>query len=80
MFFISLLSYFCFQDIQIFVIFPFSTLSRFKRTSDSGMIYDVMNLLAYGRTQKPLTKLKRGLGLPFGADFLHDFSIEVFLI
>ena len=27
-----------------------------------------------------LAKLKRGLGLPFGAHFLHDFSIKVLLI
>ena len=27
-----------------------------------------------------LPKLKRGLGLAFGALFLHDFSIIVFLI
>ena len=25
-----------------------------------------------------LAKLKRGLGLPFGEHFLHDFSIKVF--
>ena len=24
------------------------------------------------------TKIKRGLGLGFGADFLHDFSIKMF--
>ena len=35
------------QDIQIFVIFLFLfTLSRFKRTNGSGIIYDVMNWLA----------------------------------
>ena len=27
-----------------------------------------------------LAKLKRGLGLAFGAHFLHDFSIKMFLI
>ena len=27
-----------------------------------------------------LAKLKRGLGLAFGAHFLHDFSIKIFLI
>ena len=27
-----------------------------------------------------LAKLKRGLGLAFGAYFLHDFSIKIFLI
>ena len=27
-----------------------------------------------------LTKLKRGLGLAFGAHFLYDFSIKLFLI
>ena len=27
-----------------------------------------------------LPKLKRGLGLAFGAHFLHDFSIKMFLI
>ena len=27
-----------------------------------------------------LTKLKKGLGLAFGAHFLHDFSIKMFLI
>ena len=27
-----------------------------------------------------LEKLKKGLGLAFGADFLHDFSIKMFLI
>ena len=27
-----------------------------------------------------LEKLKRGLGLAFGAHFLHDFSIKMFLI
>ena len=27
-----------------------------------------------------LAKLKRGLGLVFGAHFLHDFSIQMFLI
>ena len=27
-----------------------------------------------------LAKLKRGLGLAFGAQFLHDFSIKMFLI
>ena len=27
-----------------------------------------------------LAKLKWGLGLAFGAHFLHDFSIEMFLI
>ena len=27
-----------------------------------------------------LTKLKRGLGLAFGANFLHDFSITMFHI
>ena len=26
-----------------------------------------------------LVKLKRGLGLAFGAHFLHDFSIKTFL-
>ena len=26
-----------------------------------------------------LPKLKRGLGIAFGAYFLHDFSIEMFL-
>ena len=35
------------QDIHMFVIFRFlSTLSRFKRTNASGIIYDVMNWLA----------------------------------
>ena len=34
-----------FWDIQIFVIFSFSTLSRFKRTNGSGIIYDVINWL-----------------------------------
>ena len=32
--------------IHIFVIFPLSTLSRFKKTSGSGVMYDVMNWLA----------------------------------
>ena len=27
-----------------------------------------------------IAKLKRGLGLAFGAHFLHDFSIKMFLI
>ena len=27
-----------------------------------------------------LAKLKRDLGLAFGANFLHDFSIKMFLI
>ena len=27
-----------------------------------------------------LPKLKRGLGLAFGAHFLYDFSIKIFLI
>ena len=27
-----------------------------------------------------LTQLKKGLGLAFGADFLHDFSVKMFLI
>ena len=27
-----------------------------------------------------LTKLKMGMGLAFGAHFLHDFSIKMFLI
>ena len=27
-----------------------------------------------------LAKLKKGLGLPFGAYFLHDFSVKMFLI
>ena len=27
-----------------------------------------------------LAKLKRGLGLAFGTDFQHDFSLKVFLI
>ena len=27
-----------------------------------------------------LPKLKRGLGLAFGANFLHDFSIKMFFI
>ena len=27
-----------------------------------------------------LAKLKRGLGLVFGAHFLHDFSIKMFLV
>ena len=27
-----------------------------------------------------LPQLKRSLGLAFGADFLHDFSIKMFLI
>ena len=27
-----------------------------------------------------LAKLKRGLGLAFGAHFQHDFSIKMFLI
>ena len=31
------------RDTQIFVIFSLSTLSRFKRTNESGIIYDVMN-------------------------------------
>ena len=39
--------YFRSRDIQIFVIFSFlSTLSRFKRTNESGIIYNVMNWLA----------------------------------
>ena len=33
-----------------------------------------MAVLAY------IAKLKRGLGLAFGAHFLHDFSIKMFLI
>ena len=46
-FLLHLKSSFCTKDIQIFVIFPFlSTLSRFKRTNRSGIIYDVMNWLA----------------------------------
>ena len=32
-------------DIQIFVIFSLSTLSRVKRASGSGLIYDAMNWL-----------------------------------
>ena len=40
-------SFFCSRDIQIFVIFFFlSTLSRFKRTNENGIICDVMNWLA----------------------------------
>ena len=34
------------RDIQIFVIFSLSTLSKFKRTNGSGTVYDVMNWLA----------------------------------
>ena len=30
--------------------------------------------------KKTVPKLKRGLGLGFGAYFLHDFSIKMFLI
>ena len=33
-----------------------------------------MTVLAY------ITKLRRGLGLAFGAHFLRDFSIKMFLI
>ena len=34
------------QNIQFFVFFPFlSTLSRYKRTDGSGIVYDVMNWL-----------------------------------
>ena len=33
-----------------------------------------MNVLGY------LPKLKMGLGLAFGAHFLHDFSLEMFFI
>ena len=45
-FLFNLKSSFRSQDIKIFVIFSFpflSTLSRFKRTYESGIIYDVMN-------------------------------------
>ena len=40
-------SSFCSRDIQIFVFFPFlSTISRLKRTNETGIIYDVMNWFA----------------------------------
>ena len=48
------------RDIQIFVIFPLSTLYRFKRTNGSGIIYDVLIALykfagvTFGITQEPL--------------------------
>ena len=43
MFFISSKKLFSFSRYSIFCIFSLSTLSRFTRTSASGMIYDVMN-------------------------------------
>ena len=46
MFLFNLKSPFGSQDIQIFVIFSLSKLSRFKRANGSGIIYDVMNWLA----------------------------------
>ena len=36
--------------------------------------------LAYNALLGYLPKLKRGLGLAFGACFLHDFSIKMFFI
>ena len=42
-FLFHLKSSFCSRDIKIFVIFCLSTLSRYKRTNGSGIIYDVMN-------------------------------------
>ena len=36
------------------------------------MFFNAMAILNY------LPKLKRGLGLAFGAHFLHDFSIKMF--
>ena len=38
------------------------------------MLFQNILLLVY------IAKLKRGLGLAFGAHFLHDFSIKMFLI
>ena len=45
-FLFHLKSPFCSRDIQIFVIFPLSTLSNLKKTNGSGIIYDAMNWLA----------------------------------
>ena len=43
-FLFHLKSSFCSQDILIVVFFPFlPTFSRFKRTNESGIIYDIMN-------------------------------------
>ena len=67
-------------------IFPFlSTISIFKRTNEGGIIYDVMNLLikeflACVGCFALFTKIERGLGLAFGAQFLHRFSRKMLLI
>ena len=46
-FLFNLSSSFCSLDIYMLVIFPFLyALSRFKRTNESGIIFDVMNWLA----------------------------------
>ena len=39
-----------------------------------------MNLLHTMNVLGDLPKLKRKVGLAFGANFLHDFSIKMFLI
>ena len=44
------------------------------------MSYFENNLLHAMAVLGYLAKLKRGLGLAFGAHFLHDFSIKIFCI
>ena len=46
-FLFHLKSSFCSWDIQVFVIFSLSTLSRFKKANGSGIIYGVINWLTW---------------------------------
>ena len=47
---------------------------------DNPLPYFQMNFLHAMAVLGYLPKLKRDLGLAFGAHFLHDFSIKMFLI
>ena len=46
----------------------------FQNILFSKNILHAMAVLGY------LPKLKKGMGLPFGANFLYDFSIKIVLI